>query len=96
MALYRKLHKRQRTADRKGWYEVGDIVDLDPETLRFADQWEALELQEEPPPGEPASTSLEIRRRGGGWFDVVNTETGKFLNDKPLRQADALDLVEAG
>lgn len=36
----------------------------------------------------------EIRARGVGWFDIVNTESGKVVNDKALRSADAAALVE--
>ena len=44
-------------------------------------------------PGEPTSANhdVEIRPRGGGWFDVV--KDGEVINEKGLREADAEKLA---
>lgn len=43
----------------------------------------------------PVATDIyEIRSTGYGWYDVVNKETGKKMNDKGLREADAKKFVE--
>jgi hypothetical protein len=46
---------------------------------------EIIEEEAESPP----QIGLDLRDRGGGWFDVVNLATGKAINDKSLRRADA-------
>lgn len=94
MALYKKIHKRQRAADNRGFYEVGDIVDLDPNVIRnFTDQWERVGPEEPEDLGPPMTSDLKLHPRGGGWFDVVNAETDKALNTRGLRLTEAEDLI---
>jgi hypothetical protein len=38
-------------------------------------------------------TKYGIKRRGAGWFDVVNVETDKPMNEKGLRKEDAEKLL---
>ena len=38
--------------------------------------------------------SLELVARPGGYYNVVNTETGEPLNDKALRYEQAVEFVE--
>lgn len=40
-----------------------------------------------------SATKYELRTRGVGWFDVVNTATGKVENENALRKADAERLL---
>jgi len=56
------------------------------------DKFRALEGPEVSSPND-YGTGLELRTRGKGWYDVVNLETGLAINDKPLRQADAVELA---
>jgi hypothetical protein len=49
----------------------------------------------EPEPVTVSHSTLEIKELGRGWFDVVNTETGKPINEKRLREADAKALHDA-
>jgi len=95
MALYRKIHKRQRSLTGRGWNEVGDVVAFSPADLRnFADQWEPLDPPTDDPDELPPLSNLEIRSRGGGWFNVVNVELDKILNPRPLRRDDAEALLQ--
>jgi hypothetical protein len=36
----------------------------------------------------------EIKERSKGWFDIVNIETGKKVNERGLRDAEAKDLLK--
>lgn len=40
-----------------------------------------------------ARTSFEVRSKAGGWFDVVDTVSGKAINEKSLRQEEATALL---
>lgn len=37
---------------------------------------------------------LEPVERGGGWWNVQNTETGEVINDKSLRYDEAVEMCE--
>ncbi len=39
-------------------------------------------------------TNLEIQARGSGWFDIVNTVSGKKLNEQALRVEEAYKLLK--
>ena len=49
-----------------------------------------IEEQQAP---EPVS-AFTVKSRGGGWFDVVNQETGQPVNDNALREEDAKELAD--
>jgi hypothetical protein len=53
------------------------------------------DVKHEPEPVTVSRSTLEIKELGRGWFDVVNTETGKPINEKRLREADAKALHDA-
>lgn len=62
----------------------------------FRDTVIALEdLTEEAPP-MPTSNKprFELRSKSGGWYDAINTESGKPVNDKSLRASEAKELIE--
>ena len=45
---------------------------------------------------EDAKDSVfKMAPRGIGWWNVVNTSTGKVLNEKALRHTDALKMIES-
>ncbi len=70
----------------------GDVVDCPKETVRsFQDQFECLDPPEDEIPKVEAS--LEMKHRGGGWYDVVNPDTQEAINDKALKKEEAEDLV---
>jgi hypothetical protein len=41
---------------------------------------------------EPAT--YEMKKQNGGWYNVINTVSGKSINDKGLREKAARQLVE--
>jgi hypothetical protein len=53
---------------------------------------EEEETEEEEEEGEKPSRYL-INHKGGGWYDVIDTETGALMNSKALKKADAEALV---
>lgn len=46
-------------------------------------------------PTEPAAPEFVVRERGGelDGYDVISTATGEAINDAPLTQREALDLI---
>jgi len=55
----------------------GDLVErLDPKLSR----------EEE---AAPPQTNLEIRHKGGGWYDLINTQTSQAINSTSMRQDEA-------
>ena len=55
----------------------------------FMDKFEVVTAQDHPEPTE----GLRIEHRGGGWFDVVNSATGRAINSAPMRRDDADSLA---
>jgi len=45
-------------------------------------------------PGPETVTKYEIQSRGGSWYDVVNLETKKPMNEKALREDSAKELLK--
>jgi hypothetical protein len=43
---------------------------------------------------ETIGPKYEVVSKGAGWYDVINSVTGKVVNEKGLRQADAKKLIE--
>lgn len=75
----------------------GDIFDGAREELGASlDQWEQLDPDPEPPPPPQPLRGLVARVRGfrgRGEWDVINPETGRAINDRPLTKAEATDLA---
>ncbi len=46
------------------------------------------------PETKPAAVTLGLRRRGGGYYDIVRSDTAQAINHKALRKRDALLLME--
>jgi hypothetical protein len=66
--------------------------------MAFRDTIIALDtLPAEPPAPPPPEVKFGLVEREGtkGWFDVINTVSGKAINDKALREPDALKLLES-
>jgi len=60
----------------------GDLVEqLDPKPSR----------EEE---AAPPQTNLEIRHKGGGWYDLINTQTDQAINTTSMRQDEAKQLAK--
>lgn len=55
---------------------------------------ERVDPEPSPEPEEPPKTNLEVRPKGGGWYDVVNRETGEAINKKSLRHDEAAALAD--
>lgn len=62
----------------------------------FKDTLIALDPEPEEEGPKPASNKprFEVTFKGGGWYDVVNTESGKAANSKSLRAEEAQRLLE--
>jgi len=57
----------------------------------WAESYDALDPEVIVPP----NTYLRMKPKGGGWYDVVNTETGRAINTRSLRHAEAVELIPA-
>lgn len=56
---------------------------------------ERLDPKQAKEENEPLATNhLEMRHKGAGWYDVINTETGEAINTKNLRHDEAEELVQ--
>lgn len=52
--------------------------------------------EEDNKPATPASTEarFELQSKGGGWYDIINTVSGKPVNSKSLRAKEAQEQLE--
>ena len=60
------------------------------------DQWEQIDPDPEPPSPPQPTQGLIMRARGfrgKGEWDVINPETGKPINDRPLSKDEALSMI---
>ncbi len=57
--------------------------------------WEPVDGAADKPAPPKFEKSLELVSLPGGYYNVVNSDTGEPLNDKGLRHEAAADLVEA-
>jgi len=73
------------------WLHPGDQVTCSPDDLRGVLQ--KFKVIIAPPPPSTHLVTLELRKRGAGWFDVVNVATGVKLNSSALREEEALGLI---
>ena len=56
---------------------------------------EEQEIQIEEEAGQVTDTGkLEVIHKGRGKYDVVNTASGKVINDKPLTKKEAYEFIE--
>lgn len=62
--------------------------------IEVAQDLQPDEILEPAPLQEPAETAYELKKHGTGWYDVVNTITGKAMNAKRLRLDAAKKLAE--
>jgi len=72
----------------------GEVFRAKPRQIpkAFRDVIIPLDNIEEPAP-EPKS-AFAVKSRGGGWYDVVNQETGHRMNDNALREDQAKELAD--
>jgi hypothetical protein len=71
----------------------GDEITCDPDDIEaFKDKFEVVV---DPGPKPQPTEGLRVEHRGGGWFDVVNSLTGKTINSAPMRKVDAEQVVNA-
>jgi len=42
-----------------------------------------------------SSPNYEVQKKGGGWYNVFETVSGKKMNEKAMRESDAKALLEA-
>jgi hypothetical protein len=72
--------------------KLEDIPESVRDTILILDEgttWKNAEQVFESP------VPYELKHVGGGWYDIINTETGKKLNtQKHLRQAAAKQMLE--
>ncbi len=77
------------------------IVPLEeiPEVIPVSPSFEVKERAEEPVQplevDEDAPEYEAVKREKGHWYDVINKETGKPLNDKALTKVQAVELLKA-
>lgn len=45
--------------------------------------------------GSNSMTSFRLEHKGAGWFDVINSSTGKKMNDRSLRQEAAQNVLNS-
>ena len=81
-----------RRAGKLKRYVPGDRIE--------AEEWEVSAIMDRLKPLDPPDSQvtdetggLELRHKGAGWYDVVNTETGQKLNDASLRKSEAEELI---
>jgi len=60
----------------------------------FLDTIECMDVLPEDRPLVSA-TKFEIQHAGGGWYNVVETTSGKAMNETKLRQKEANELMES-
>ena len=63
------------------------LDDFNAETDAVLNKQEAEELLQNSVEG--VVSGVEIQHIGAGWYNIVNTATGKVLNEKHLRKAEA-------
>lgn len=63
--------------------------EVEEEEVITAEETVVEEEAVEPPP----QVGLELKSKGGGWWDVINMATGQPINDRSLRKADAEHLM---
>lgn len=72
--------------------KAGEILECEEWQIRnVLNRFDVVEPS--PPPPEP-NVGLKVHHRGGPWYDVVNEATGKPINTKPLRKAQAQEIVD--
>ena len=76
-------------------YQKGEIIDIDPENTKFMmDLLEPIDhIETEEERTAAPRVQLEIVHKGGGKYNVINSVTGKPVNDKLLTKSQAQDLV---
>lgn len=60
------------------------VIALDEEKEKKAVKRKAKEDAE-----DKESAEYDLKHKGGGWYNIVNKDTGKILNESPLKKEDA-------
>ena len=55
---------------------------------------ERIDPEPSPESEEPPKNNLKVVHKGGGWYDVVNTETDQPINSTSMRQDEAKQLAQ--
>lgn len=75
-----------------------EVFRADPDELPAGCEHLLVALDDIPEEEAPKPTStkprFELQSKGGGWYDVVNTVSGKTVNDKSLRATEAKELID--
>lgn len=66
-----------------------DTEEVEPQTERVQP---AYEIRQSIPEEEP---EFEIVKKPFGWCDIINTQTGKTINEKKLRMEEAEEMLGA-
>lgn len=72
------------------------LVEKDSQKRRSAGTQAAkaeTETEEKDNLSQEARSNLELVKLGGGWYDVVNKDTGEKVNESSLRYDDAVTLA---
>ena len=85
-------------------YPPGQRFTIKPGDVVFADRLEDLgagkdkyDAVDPELPSPPITSGLRVVPRGaGGWYDVINSETGEPINDTALRLEEASELATKG
>ena len=56
----------------------------------FASDFVCLDAKEDIDVTEDQGITLEMKHKGGGWYDIINTVSGSLLSEKPLKTAGKL------
>ena len=66
-----------------------EVQPITPAVQKILDDFNANPVCEEIAPVEVESDDIKVEIAGQGWYNVVNSTTGKILNEKKLRLQDA-------
>lgn len=75
----------------QGFINQFSLIGIERERLEASTTEEILEEEENK---NVISDRFELMHKGGGYYDVVNKETGKPVNDTGLRKEDAKLLID--
>jgi len=78
-------------------YQKGDVIEAIADELKpFMDKFELVGPPDPPPKMANPSKSLKAIHKGGGRWNVINTESGKKINQNLLSRDEAQALINDG
>jgi len=103
MPTYRMKKKVGPHLFKEEWLHPGDTITCEVDEIeQVMEKFEEVRKakpKDEPPeetevdPEPEVENSLEMVHKGRGKYDVVNPDSGKTINDKPLSKEEATSLL---